>query len=80
MKPKTLFRTLKSVDGTVIHLIEEEGRNPRPHNITGPAMIYPAESKKSDEYYLYGIKYQKEKWLELSGPLRRSKPKDDFNI
>lgn len=80
MKSKSMFRTYKAVDGRTIHAIEEDGKPLKPHNIVGPAIIYPDQDKKPSEYYLFGIKYEKDKWLELSSPLRRSKPKDDFSI
>lgn len=35
------------------------------HSWEGPALVYPKESKQKPEYYIYGIQYDKEKWLEL---------------
>jgi hypothetical protein len=50
---KTIHRVMKTPDGITIHLIQEPGRNPRPHNLTGPAMIYPDGRQ---EYYINGLK------------------------
>ena len=35
------------------------------HSWEGPALKYPKEAGKKPEYYIYGIQYSKEKWLEL---------------
>lgn len=35
------------------------------HSWEHAALIYPKESKKKPEYYIYGIQYEKDKWLEL---------------
>jgi hypothetical protein len=40
--------------------------------------MYLKGHNKPDEYYLYGIKYDYDKWLELSRPLRRVKSEDDL--
>lgn len=37
----------------------------RLHSWEGPALTYPKESKQKPEYYIYGIQYDKETWLEL---------------
>lgn len=50
-------RTVKT-EGKVMHLW---GRVM--HNWEGPALIDLNDPKKS-EYYVFGIKYSKEKWLE----------------
>lgn len=34
------------------------------HNWEGPAVIYPKEMKKKDEYYLYGLRKSKDEWKE----------------
>ena len=39
--------------------------NNKLHSWEGPALVYPKESKQKSEYYIYGIRYDKEKWLEL---------------
>lgn len=80
MKLKTQFRQYKAVDGRIIYAIEEEGKPLKLHNVTGPAVIYPTGDSRSNEYHLNGIKYDKDKWAELTSPLRKSRQKDDFNI
>ncbi len=35
------------------------------HSFEHPALIYPKELKIKPEYYIYGIRYSKEEWLEL---------------
>jgi hypothetical protein len=34
------------------------------HNWEGPAVIYPKEMKKKDEYHVYGIQHTKDEWKE----------------
>ena len=34
------------------------------HSWEGPAVQYPKEMKKKDEYYVYGIQHTKDQWLE----------------
>lgn len=80
MKSKSMFRILKAIDGRTIHILEEDDKPGKPHCITGPAIIYPESDKKASEYYLFGIKYEKDRWTELSSALRKSKPKEDFSI
>lgn len=53
-------KTIKTSDGTVLHLL-----NNQPHSWEHAAIIYPKSLKKKDEYYIYGIKYEKENWNEM---------------
>ena len=50
-------RKITTKDGTIMHLW---GR--QLHNWEGPAVI-PQGNKKLEEYYIFGIKYPKDKWL-----------------
>jgi hypothetical protein len=76
-KEKIGFRTMRTVEGHTIHLIEEEGQLAKPHCTTGPAFIYADESV-SPEYYLYGLKYEKQKWKETLHATRRVKHSENF--
>ena len=60
-----MYRTLKSPDGVILHAFIEPGKPAVPHSLDGPAIRYPKSLKKQDEYYIYGIKYSKDRWLEL---------------
>lgn len=51
-------RKIKTADGTIMHLWGKSL-----HSWEGPALI-PKNNKKLEEYYVYGIKYTKDKWLE----------------
>ncbi len=62
---ESAFKTLKSPDGVILQAYIAPGKPAVPHSLEGPAIKYPKEMKKTDEYYIYGIKYSKEKWLEL---------------
>ena len=53
-------RTLKSTDGVTITTFDG-----KLHNWDGPALVYPKDSKTKPEYYLYGIPYTKDEWLEI---------------
>lgn len=59
------FKTLKTPEGTILHTYREPGKNPVPHSLDGPAIKYSKSAKKQDEYYIWGVRYSKEKWLEL---------------
>jgi hypothetical protein len=54
---------LKTADGTIVHYIDIDGVN-KVHNWDGAAFI-PQGNKRQAEYYLFGIKYTKDKWLEF---------------
>lgn len=58
------FKTIRTPEGITLHLYLEEGKNPVPHSIDGPAIKYPKSIKKQDEYFIYGIAYTKAKWEE----------------
>jgi len=77
-KKDTVYRTIKTIEGITIHVYEDDNRMVKPHSVTGPAILYSKAQAKQDEYYLYGIKYEYAKWLELSRPLRTPEPKDDL--
>lgn len=64
------FKTLRTVEGTVMHLFCQPGKNPVPHSIDGPAIKYPKSAKRSDEYFIYGVKYSKDKWLEAKNDVK----------
>lgn len=52
-------RTIKSPDGTTRIIFDG-----KLHSWDFPAVTYSKESKKKDEYYLYGIQKTKDEWLE----------------
>ena len=58
-------KTIKTPDGRTLHLFQATGKNAVLHSTDGPAVKYPKSMKKLDEYYIYGMQYSKEKWLEL---------------
>ena len=47
-------------DGTIAYIFEG-----KIHSWEGPALIFPKEMKKKDEYYIYGIQYTKEQWEDF---------------
>lgn len=52
-------RKLKSPDGTIRIIFDG-----KLHSWDEAAVQYPKEIKKKDEYYVYGIQYTKDQWLE----------------
>ena len=58
------FKTIKTPDGVILHVFKQPGKNPIPHSLDGPAIKYPKTMKRVDEYFIYGVKYTKDKWLE----------------
>jgi hypothetical protein len=55
-----MTKKLKKIDGTIAYVIELEGIH-KLHNWEGPALI-PQGNKRLAEYYLFGIKYNKDNW------------------
>lgn len=64
MRTRSAVKTIKTVCGKVISYLQEEGRVARAHSTTGPAIVYSEEENKAPEYYLYGVKYTKQRWKE----------------
>ena len=65
MKIHTTIKIIKTACGKTISYFLEEGKTARMHSTEGPALIYSKEENKASEYYIYGIKYSKSKWLDL---------------
>lgn len=65
MKDTGYIRTMSTACGKTISYYKEDGSNAKAHSTAGPAITYPKSDKKSPEYYLYGIKYNKTHWQEL---------------
>jgi len=68
----SLYRTIKTIEGIVFHVYEDDRGIVKPHSTKGPAVEYPKSEGKSDEYFIFGIKYSYDRWLELSRPFRRA--------
>lgn len=74
----SIYRTINTIDGTTIHFYQDDKGLAKAHSSTGPAIMYSKAQGMSDEYYLYGIKYNYDRWLELSRPLRRASAGEDL--
>jgi hypothetical protein len=57
-----MAKTLRTGDGTILHYSDTNGVN-KLHNWDGPALI-PQGNMKLAEYYIYGIQYSKEEWID----------------
>jgi hypothetical protein len=79
-KKDTGHRTIKTVEGIVLNIYEDDKGLSKPHCPTGPAIMYPKGFNKQDEYYLFGVKYDYDKWLELSRPLRKTTTQEDLQV
>lgn len=77
-KKDNIYRTIKTIEGITLHVYEDDKGSIKPHCATGPAILYPKGENKPDEYYIFGTKYNYDKWLELSRPLRKPITKEDF--
>jgi len=64
MRIQTGVKTIKTVCGKTISYFKE-GDVLKMHSLEGPAIVYPKEEKKLPEYYVYGVRYTKQKWQEL---------------
>lgn len=65
MRTYTYTKTIKTVCGKTISYFQKEGEVAKMHSLEGPAIIYPKEEKKAPDYYVYGVKYPKARWLDL---------------
>ena len=59
MKNEFQTKKLRSTDG-ILRIIFGN----KLHSWDEAALQYPKDMKKKDEYYLYGIQYTKDEWLE----------------
>jgi len=57
-----MTKTLRTGDGTILYYSNTDGVN-KLHNWDGPAVI-PQGNMKLAEYYIYGIQYTKEDWID----------------
>jgi hypothetical protein len=63
MKETFGTQRLRTSDGTIAHYINVNGVN-KMHNWDGAALL-PQGNKRQSEYYVFGIKYTKDQWLEF---------------
>ena len=63
MKESLETQRLRTSDNTIAYYISMDGIN-KMHNWDGPALL-PQNNKRQAEYYLFGIKYTKDQWLEF---------------
>ena len=64
------IKSFKTPEGIKISTYISQGKKPTYHSLEGPAIKYPKHMKKSDEYFIYGIPYSKERWLELKNDVK----------
>ena len=62
MKETLETQCIVTSDGTILHYINIDGIN-KCHNWDGAAYT-PQGNKRQAEYYLFGIKHTKDRWLE----------------
>jgi hypothetical protein len=55
-------KLIKTTCGHEFVVLENTGKTFKPHSTQRPAVIYP---DGLEEYYLYGIKYDKNTWTQL---------------
>ena len=67
-----MLRTIHTTEGHTIHAIVVKDGRILPHSLTGPAFIYPDNTK---EYYIYGLKYNKQAWQSIVRP-KKDKAED----
>jgi len=53
-------KRLVTEDGSIVYYVTIDGVN-KMHNIDGPAYL-PQGNKRQAQYYIFGIKYDKEQW------------------
>jgi hypothetical protein len=57
-----MTKTLRTGDGTILYYSDTTGIN-KLHNWDGPALV-PQGNMKLAEYYIYGIRYSKDQWID----------------
>lgn len=65
MRTVSIVRKMRTVCGKTITYFQEPGQIAKAHSLEGPAVIYAESDNLPDEYYIYGIKYNKTRWQEL---------------
>jgi hypothetical protein len=73
------YKTIRTLEGIVFSLYEYEPGRHKLHSQSGPAVQYPKGINKPDEYHIFGVPYEYQKWLELSRPARKVKSDEDFS-
>jgi hypothetical protein len=63
MKETLETQRITTADGTIANYVTINGVK-KMHNWDGAALI-PQGNKRQAEYYLFGIRYTKDKWLEF---------------
>jgi hypothetical protein len=53
------YRTINTVEGHRMHLVDLPGENPKPHSIKEAAIKY---NDGTEEYYIYGLKRSYAEW------------------
>jgi hypothetical protein len=71
-KRDAIYRTIKTVEGIIFHVYEDDKGVIKPHSTKVAAVQYPKSEARPDEYFIFGVKYGYDKWLELSRPFRRA--------
>jgi hypothetical protein len=57
-----MTKILRTGDGTILYYSDTTGIN-KLHNWDGPALV-PQGNMKLAEYYIYGIRYSKDQWID----------------
>ena len=76
MRRAIINKSMKTVCGKTITYTQVDGQNPKPHSLDGPAIIYPKEEMRADEYYLHGVKYSKADWQSIVSQYKNVDPID----
>lgn len=80
MKSVSVVKTIKTVCGKTVTFLQDPGVNPKMHSMTGPALVYPEDEKKSPEYYLFGVKYSKQQWQEMINSFKPTAAADAIKL
>lgn len=72
-------KTMRSTCGKTISYILYKPGYGKVHSLTGPAIVYKDDEFRS-EYYIYGIKYKKDRWQELVNQHKAAPLADPFQF
>ena len=73
-------KTMRTACGKTISYILYGPGQGKMHSLTGPAVVYTGDENQSSEYYIYGIKYKKDRWQELVNQHKAMPLNDPFQF
>jgi len=81
MKKQNVLKTITTICGKKITYLEGSDGIRKFHNLGGPAISYDKSAeKKAPEYYINGIKYDKQQWQSIVSQYKPSSKKNTLKL